>query len=174
MNKKMLYIDFDGVILDTITAPYQQMQEMGIDLKSEAVGQFYQSYDFSQVVKDSNIINDSINGLQRILDSDRFNVAILTHVTSLEEAVIKIKYIRKYFKDITIIPCPKSISKTKMIETKNAILIDDYAGNLREWEKEGGIGIRFSTKRNGKGFIAIDHLDEILDIDLDKSCTHNS
>ena len=53
-----------------------------------------------------------------------------------------------------------------MVHTKGAILIDDYSGNLREWENEGGIGIRFSTKLNGKGFRVIDKLDQILDMEL--------
>ena len=74
----------------------------------------------------------------------------------------KVKYLRKYFKDITIIPCPKEISKTKMIHTKDAILVDDYAGNLREWEKEDGISVRFSLKGNGKGFKVISKLDELI------------
>ena len=69
---------------------------------------------------DENSVNTNEN-------SEKFNVSILTHVNSLDEAIIKIKYIRKYFSDITIIPCPKAISKTKMIQTESSILIDDYA-----------------------------------------------
>lgn len=49
-----------------------------------------------------------------------------------------------------------------MIHTKEAILIDDYAGNLREWEKEGGIPVRFSIKGNGKGYKTVKELKEIL------------
>lgn len=37
---------------------------------------------------------------------------------------------------MTVIICPKEISKTKMVHTEGAILVDDYAGNLREWEKK--------------------------------------
>ena len=59
---------------------------------------------------------------------------------------------------------PKAISKTKMIHTKDAILIDDYAGNLREWKEEGGIGIRFNQKGNAKGFQVIKDLREVIDM----------
>ncbi|MCI5734245.1 MAG: hypothetical protein MR297_03610, partial [Tenericutes bacterium] len=83
---------------------------------------------------------------------------------SIKEAVLKINYLRKYFKDITIIPCPKEISKTKMIHTKDAILIDDYSGNLREWKKEGGIPIKFSLGVEPNEFIVIKKLDEIIDL----------
>ncbi|MNF18389.1 hypothetical protein D3C80_2224360 [compost metagenome] len=55
-----------------------------------------------------------------------------------------------------------------MIETKDAILIDDYAGNLRQWQKEGGIGILFSPKLENKGFPVINRLDQILQMDFDK------
>jgi len=164
MVKKNLYIDFDGVILDTITPTYEEIKKLGIELGSDDVTAFFKNYDWKKIIKDKYILNDSIHCIQKIIESDRFNIAILTHINSLEEAIIKIKYIRKYFKDITIIPCPKAISKTKMIHTKDAILVDDYANNLREWQKEGGIGVRFSLKRNGKGFLSIDKLDQILEL----------
>ena len=34
----------------------------------------------------------------------------------------------------------------------------------KEWKDAGGIGIKFSTELNGKGFVVIDKLDQILDI----------
>ena len=41
---------------------------------------------------------------------------------------------------------PKEISKTLVVHSKDAILVDDYSGNLREWEKNGGISVRFSKE----------------------------
>lgn len=162
MEKKNLYIDFDGVILDTITTLYGDYQKQNI--KEEERSKFYENYEWDKIIDDKYIINDSINDIQKIIDSDKFNLAILTHVNSIKETVLKIKYLRKYFKDITIIPVPKEISKTKMVHTKDAILIDDYAGNLREWEKEGGIGVRFNLKGNSKGFKLVKELKEIIDM----------
>ena len=49
-----------------------------------------------------------------------------------------------------------------MVHTEGAILVDDYAGNLKEWENEGGIPVKFSTKLNGKGYPVIDRLDALL------------
>ncbi|NLL44602.1 MAG: hypothetical protein GX247_02910 [Mollicutes bacterium] len=163
-----LYIDFDGVILDTINTTYKMLAELGIDHKDEEkTKEFYASLDWKKVLEETPIINDGINCIHKILESNKFNVAILTHVNSLDEAVQKVKYIRKYLEDITVIPVPKAISKTKMVRSKDAILIDDYSGNLREWESEGGIGVRFSLKLNGKGFRVIDKLDQILDMDYE-------
>ena len=76
-----------------------------------------------------------------------------------------VRYLRKYFDDITIIPCPKSISKTNMVHTKDSILVDDYSGNLREWESEGGIGIKFSQEEEKDcDFKVIKNLRELLKI----------
>ncbi len=162
MKKTNLYIDFDGVILDTINPLYQKLQEDNIP--EDKIKDFFINYDWTKIIKDQYIINDSIDCIQKIIDSNKFNLAILTHVNSLHEAELKIKYLRKYFKDITIIPCPKAISKTKMVHTKDSILVDDYAGNLREWEKEGGIPVRFSQKMNGKGFKVVDKLDQLIEM----------
>lgn len=158
---KELYIDFDGVILDTIPHLYQAADEAG---RERSDSKFYETFDFKKILKDENILNDSINCIQKIIDSKKFNISILTHINSLQEGIDKVEYLRKFFKDITIILVPKKISKTKMIHTKGAILIDDYAENLREWESEGGISVRFSQKRNGKGFLVVDKLDQIIDM----------
>lgn len=164
---KQLYIDFDGVILDTITYPYEYVEKnLGLEINMENMGKFYRELDWKPFLKKVPVINDSISCIQKIIDSGEFNISILTHITTLEEAIEKVKYIRKYFKDLTIIPVPRGISKTKMVHTKGAILIDDYTTNLKEWTEAGGIGVRFSPKLSGKGYPVIDHLDQILDLEL--------
>ncbi len=156
-----LYIDFDGVILDTITVLYEEADRQEYDRSDP---EFYKNFNFKCILKDKYIINDSINCIQKLIDSNKFDVNILTHCNSIKEGADKVRYIRKFFKDMTVIICPKEISKTKMVHTKDAILVDDYAGNLREWESEGGIPVRFSTKLNGKGFKVIDRLDQLLEM----------
>lgn len=163
MNKKNLYIDFDGVILDTMTTIMKDYNTKTFTTKQEEK-QFFVNYPWETIIKDKYIINDAINDIYKIIESNKFNLAILTHVNSLNEAVLKINYLRKYFEDITIIPCPKEISKTKMIHTKDAILIDDYAGNLRSWKAEQGIPVRFSLKGNEKGFKTIKELKEVIEM----------
>lgn len=163
MEKRNLYIDFDGVILDTITPLYSEVQKRNLKTNNE-LKDFYINYPWESIIDDDHIIGNAITDIQKIIDSDKFNLSILTHVNSLREAVLKVKYLRKYFKDITIIPCPKDISKTKMVHTKDAILVDDYAGNLREWEKEEGISVRFNLNGNGKGFKTVKELSELIDM----------
>ena len=165
MEKKQLYIDFDGVIMDTINVTYKLIHEQGIDLNDNVrVNNFYCSLDWKNLLSITSEINDGFNCIQKLVDSNLFDISILTHVNSLDEA--KVKFIRKHTEDLTIIPVPKAISKTKMVHTKGAILIDDYTSNLTEWEEAGGIGIRFNEKLNGKGFKVINKLDQILEMEL--------
>jgi len=160
-----LYIDFDGVIMNTIEIGYKKITESGKEINQETCIKMFSELDWKTFLnKECSQINNSIECIQKIIDSEIFNINILSHVNTIEEAVAKIEYIRKYFKDITFIPVPKQISKTKMVHTKDAILIDDYSGNLREWTKAGGIGVRFSEKLNSKGFYVINRLDQVLDI----------
>ncbi len=164
---KNLYIDFDGVIVDTINMTYDMIHELKLDFNNkEEIESFYRNLDWKLLLKETPILNDSINCIKKLIDSNKFDISILTHVNSLHEIEEKVKFIRKYFKDITIIPVPKSISKTKMIHTEGSILIDDYTENLKEWEKEGGISIYFSPLLKSKGYKVINKLDQILDMEL--------
>lgn len=160
-----LYIDFDGVIMNTIEVTYKEIEKMGITRdQQDKIFEFYSKLDWKEVLEESKPINDSFTCIQKILDSDKFNVAILTHVTSLHEIEEKVKVIRKHFRDITIIPVPKTISKTEMLKAEGAVLVDDYIDNLIEWEQAGGYGIRFDLDMDGKGFPVIDRLDVLIDM----------
>ena len=162
---KNLYIDFDGVICNTIEITYNMLDEAKIDKSNiEKVTEFYESLDWQHVLENCEIINNSMENIKKIMSSGKFNVAILTHVNSMNEIIQKVKFIRKYLRDVTIIPVPKSISKTKMINARFSILVDDYPVNLNEWKEAGGIGVRFDLDMDGKGFLVIDHLDELLEL----------
>ena len=143
---KNLYIDFDGVILDTITPVYNLAKKLNLDVKTQTkeIGLLYSKIDWETLIEESEELSDSIKSIKELRESKKFNISILTHINSLKEAKAKIEFINNLFEDLTIIPVPKSVSKTKMTQTKDAILVDDYSGNLREWEKEGGIGVKFS------------------------------
>ena len=62
----------------------------------------------------------------------------------------------------------KQLSKTKMVRAKEAILIDDYTQTLEEWEKEGGVGIKFSVKRKESKLPTIDWLSQVLEMECVK------
>ncbi len=160
-----LYIDFDGVIMDTIPYLDEALEKCNIDFKDElSVYKFLSDFDYLPYINDKYIINEAMNRIKKIIDSKKFNISILTHVCSLKEGMDKIEYIRKYFKDITIILVPRLISKTKLVHTDGAILIDDKTFNLTEWESEGGIPIKFSKDKKESKYKCVNYLDEILEI----------
>ncbi len=159
---KNLYIDFDGVIVNTIDITYKMANSLGIKKDYTNYLQFFQNLNWEEVLEQAKPINDSFNEIKKIINSHKFNVFILTHVTSIHEAEAKIKLINRYLENITIITVPKSISKTKVLNTKDAILIDDFPPNLDDWEKSGGIGIRFDLDLDGKGHQVIDRLSQII------------
>lgn len=162
---KRLYIDFDGVIMDTMPFLYAAFQASGADWSKESERRrFFSSYDFSFIVNDDNILNDSIECINKLIESNMFEISILTHVNSLDEGCEKVNYLRTKFEDIAVILVPKELSKTKVVNSKDAILVDDYSGNLKEWEDSGGIAIRFSEDLESDGFKVINRLDELINM----------
>lgn len=161
---KDLYIDFDGVIYNSIEVSYKIAEEENISKDYESYYQFFKNLDWCAVLEKSSEINDAFSCIRKIMDSGKFKVFILTHVVSMKEAEIKIDLIRKNLDDVIIIPVPKRVSKNKMVKVKGSILIDDYPENLREWAHDGGYGIRFDLDMDGKGFPVIDRLDEVIEM----------
>ena len=163
---KNLYIDFDGVILDTITPVYNLAKKLNLDVKTQTkeIGLLFSKIDWETLIEESEELSNSINSIKKLKYSKMFNISILTHINSLKEAKAKIEFINNLFDDLTIIPVPKSCSKTMMTQTKDAILVDDYSGNLREWEKSGGIGVKYTKEKEECEFINITSLEQLLEI----------
>ena len=161
---KDLFIDFDGVIYNSIEISYKMAEEANINKDYESYYQFFKNLDWCQVLEESCEINEAFNCIRKIIDSGKFNVFVLTHVISLEEAELKIKLIKEKIRDITVIPVPKKLSKAEVVKVKGAILVDDYPENLRQWASAGGIGVRFDLDMDGKGFPVIDKLDKLIEM----------
>lgn len=162
---KQLYIDFDGVILDTMTKSYKELEKEHIDIKDqERVMDFFRNLDWKKLIEETEEINDSINEIKKICDSRKFNVYILTHINSTNEMVEKIKYLHNKLPKVTVVSVPKEIPKTEVVNPSAAILIDDYSGNIREWQKKLGIGIKFVRELEGSDYPEITHLSEVIDM----------
>jgi hypothetical protein len=162
---KQLYIDFDGVILDTMTKTYKELEEKGIDKKDQdKVREYFRNIDWKKLIEETEQINDSINEIKKICDSKKFNVYILTHINSTNEMIEKIKYLHKVLPQVTIVSVPKEIEKTQVVNPSAAILIDDYSGNVLEWQKKLGIGIKFVKEKGESDFPEITHLSEVIDM----------
>lgn len=162
---KQLYIDFDGVVLDTMTKSYKEIEKAGIDKKdTNRIMEYFRDVDWDKLIKETDEINDSINEIKKICDSKKFNVYILTHINSTNEMVAKIKYLHEKLPSVTIVSVPKQVPKTEVVNPSAAILIDDYSGNVREWQKKLGIGIKFVKEPEGSDYPEISHLSEVIDM----------
>ena len=152
---KDLYIDFDGVIKDTIKVSYKMMEDEKIDLRDRPkVIEFYKQLDWEYLLKISAEIKNAYYFINKISEEGTFSPKILTTVNSLNEIKAKLSDIKKNCKNITLVSVPSGIEKSVLVNPKNSILVDDYSGNLISWQNSGGIPVKFaneiSSYRKGK------------------------
>ena len=156
-----LYLDFDGVIVDTISVTYKMIEERGIDIKnSQKVRKFYENLNWFELLSEAREINNSIQNIKDLQKTNLYNMSILTTVHSSDEIIAKNRYIKNNNLDVPIITVSVGKNKCDVVEARNSILVDDYSGNLYSWEKAGGIAVKFDNKPNNK-FITIKSLEEL-------------
>lgn len=160
---KKLYIDFDGVILDTIKVTYEMIEKLGLGTPEE-VKEFYYNLDWNHLIKQTPEINDSINCIRKIMNSNLFDVKVLTHIISYNEGLGKIEYLKSKITELEVILVPKQINKADMVNPKDAILVDDFLGNLDLWHDKGGISVKFSDGNKKSKYRTVTKLDQIIDL----------
>lgn len=158
---KKIYLDCDGVILDTINKSYIMLKEEGITTEEE-VTKFYSNINWEKLIIESGPINDSINKIKEL--NKYFEIEILTHVNTEYEASVKRKYFVKELPGINVIAVPKTIKKADYVNATNAVLVDDYIPNLNYWKEKGGIPIKFSSSGKECSYITITDLSELINI----------
>ncbi len=170
-EKKDLYIDCDGVIIDTITTIIVELNKLGYDYQqvkkdNEFMTNFLShQFSFSQEFPNIPIIDDNISKINQINKTKVFNcIAILTHVITPEEADVKIKRFHDELPEIKVIPVPKIELKSSFVPVKNAILVDDYPQNTLDWYTKGGIGINYKEASSNENIPTINDLLELIPI----------
>lgn len=158
-----LYLDCDGVILDTINRSYQMIKEAGITDEME-VRKFYSSISWEKLIRESGEIDNSISKIKELVKY--FDVEILTHVNSDNEAMVKKKYFAGVLPGVNVITVPKNIAKADFVDPEGAILVDDFSPNLEYWEEKGGISVKFSDSGKECPYIVITDLLQLLDIEF--------
>ena len=144
-----IYIDFDGVILDTAPVLFKEWLEKYelINVHFEERLEYMNNKSWSEVLKNSKVINNSIDNLKKL---DLKNSAILTKVHSLiNELDAKTRFLRDKGANQEVIAVPYSLKKIDVVPVKGNILIDDLVSNLDEWSSAGGIPIFFDKNNNG-------------------------
>lgn len=154
-----LYLDCDGVILDTIDITYRMIKEKGLTEEKD-IRHFYRTIDWNNLIIEAGEINDSIEKIKEL--SKYYDIEILTHVISEREIIAKLKYFGEVLPDINVLVVPKERKKADFITPNGAILVDDYIKNLEYWHEKGGESILFSKKEKLSQFKNITDLLELL------------
>ncbi|MFA5409368.1 MAG: hypothetical protein WC343_11410 [Bacilli bacterium] len=177
--KRSLYIDFDGVILDTIPPLYKIIKDYNESLYNRMIDhtlsnddelkirELMSHVDWNILLKETPQINDSIRHINDIVKSQKYDVAILTHVNSFKEMEAKFAFISsKINSEIDIICVPKRFDKTVATRScKDCILIDDHSDNIKKWIDAGGIGIKFTSHpEKHPEFKCISSLDQLMNL----------
>ena len=161
--KIKLFVDFDGVILNTIDISYQEIKKkFGLNATTDDSIKFYQELDWNDFLHQCEPINHSLEDLNKIIESELYDVTILTHILSPQEQEAKRKYLEEYLPEAKYIPVIKPNPKWKMVDCQNAILVDDFSENLLLWQEHGGFSIKFSLKDKKYDFYSISKLEELL------------
>lgn len=162
----MIYVDFDGVIFDSETLLFEGYHKL--EVRNEKIKlEYIQNIDWSNILDNSEIINDAIDILKRA----KSDIAILTKIHSMEnEGTAKIRKLRNLGVTSSIYLAPYTLKKTDIVNPKDNILIDDTIHNLDDWSLKGGIPIFFNKDGNdidgwhqkNKVYKKIKRLDEII------------
>ena len=144
----MLYIDFDGVILDTEPLLFEEWRKNPNrhSLPESEKIKYLQKCNWNYIINNSPVINDSLYYLRQM---DPSISCILTKVHSLEnESVEKIKWLRENGIKQSVVIVPYYFKKSEVAIARGNILIDDCLKNLSEWEELGGIPIFFDMNND--------------------------
>ena len=112
MENKKIFIDFDGVILDSEERIIKQKLSSNLDWDN-----FFQTVDWFQLLSTSKIINNSVNYILEKQKSYK-NLAILTKIHTVNEMLAKTEYIRNKQIEIPIFLFHPAQPKAKYIFLK--------------------------------------------------------
>lgn len=158
-----LYLDCDGVILDTINMSYKMLKEKGIE-REEEKEDFYRNLSWEELIIEAGEINNATDKIKKL--AEIYDVAILTHVISEGEIIAKENYFKVILPNVKVISVPKGTKKADAVDPKGNILVDDFLPNLDYWHEKGGISIKFSDSGKECIYQTITDLSELLKLNL--------
>lgn len=154
-----LYLDCDGVILDTINMSYKMIKNKGLTNEKD-IEHFYKNLSWEELIIEAGEINNSIEKIKEL--TKVYDVEILTHVNSDGEIIAKLNYFKEVLPEVKVMAVPKEIRKADAVDPKGNILVDDFLGNLDYWHEKGGISIKFSDSEKECIYQTITDLSELL------------
>lgn len=158
VDKILKYIDCNGIIIDTekgLFDEYHRIKQYNPNLTKK---EYLEQVDWDEWVKKAPIVDDAIEVMK---SHDASDTIILTKVSSLDEAVVKIDYLRNLEVRNTIGIVPYTLQKNQIAYAKGNILFDNSLNNLDYWYEAGGIPIYYS-KEEHEFFPTTTSLEDVL------------
>ena len=144
-----LYLDCDGVILDTINMSYKMIKNKGLTNEKD-IEHFYKNLSWEELIIEAGEINNSIEKIKEL--TKVYDVEINFGDSNPYEGLPELK----------VVAVPKEIKKADAVDPKGNILVDDFLGNLDYWHEKGGISIKFSDSGKECIYQTITDLSELL------------
>ena len=164
INEIILYLDCDGVILNTIDKAYELMKEEGLDITNwRTVNRFFIDTDWNMLIEQAGVIKDAINKIKKIIELKLFKEVIILTKTSgnLYEEGIKRKFFAEVLPGVRVITVDFYANKDEVVDPVNNILVEDSVKNAIRWNTAGGIGV-FFVKENPD--YEKDEIDDLADL----------
>ena len=147
-----IFIDFDGVILDSEARMLERKYDLGLrDHKNKNEFNKYFEYtnlnpkEWDYIIREAKSINNSVKIIKE-LEKMKINIAILTKIHTLYEMKIKLEELRKKNIICPVFFVPPGIRKHQVVIPNKQLLIDDSEKNIKEWIANGGNGLIFDSK----------------------------
>lgn len=162
MAEKNIYLDLDGVILDSEKLVVARKN----DYPNLSWNEFFENLNWPKLLKESKEINSSVQIIKE-LQKIKNCLLILTKVHTLSEMQAKTIEIRENRGiELPIIFVPPHFKKSQIVLPKNnELLIDDNINNINDWNANGGKGVLFAEKMENNvknGIDTVNSLDFLL------------
>lgn len=150
MNKDCIYIDLDGVILDSEERMLERKEKLGFhNHKSKKEFEEFFNYtnlhpeEWDYIIREASSINNATE-IIRELESLKKKIAILTKIHTLYEMRVKVEDLRTNRKiNCPVYFVPPGVKKHNIIIPNGHLLVDDSEKNIKLWKENGGKGLIF-------------------------------
>lgn len=158
-----LYLDCDGVILDTIDKTYEWMQLENLDINDKDLVHeyFVNRVNWDKLIREAGVLKDSLNKIKKLCQMGIYEPTILTTCVSILEPCIKTDYFKRELPNIPVITVPWLVRKDSVVDANGCLLVDDSKTNVYNWNEKGGTGLLF-VKEHPK--FELNEIDDLLDI----------
>ena len=152
MSDDIIYLDLDGVILDSEQRMLERKYSLGLhNHKNESEFDAYFEYtnshpeEWEYIIKEAKSINNSVEIIKE-LEKLKRKIAILTKIHTLQEMKVKTEVLRENLKIFCpVIFVPPGVKKHQVVIPNHQLLIDDSKKNIKRWIENGGIGLIFDS-----------------------------